>query len=592
MRIFEAKVSLGVVDYLKKMLKNTLLFNEANTKIEAFCGIVDFFEGPEEFISFNDEITATSEFKELPDRSEYGDFQTNLNLAKSITLDLTKKNVSPKVVIEPTCGIGNFIIASLEHFSSLKHIIGVEIYKPYYWETKFNIIEFYLKNNQPNKPRIEIINFNVFDFDFNEIATRFSKEEILVLGNPPWVTNSKLSTLNSDNLPEKTNFKNHTGLDALTGKGNFDIAEYIALMLFNSFQNSTGFFALLVKNTVIKNVLFDQKLKPYRICDIQKMTIDSKKEFNVSVEAALFFCKFNSNPQFNCSEFNFYSQSKNRLNFGWVGDKFVSNTDFYEHTNRIDGTSPFVWRQGVKHDLSAIMELEKNDVNYVNGLNQKVNLENDLVYGFLKSSDLKNTIITQTRKFTIITQKKVGQQTDYIKTQYPNTYNYLLTHILKFQARKSSIYNNKPNYSIFGIGDYSFMPYKVAISGLYKTYHFTLVLPQENKPVMLDDTCYFIGFEKAEFAAYALILLNSDLTINFLKSITFSDAKRTFTKDILMRINLSELANSINKKELMTILSKINVEYKLNYTLDYCDDFKKSMIPADNFKNTLELVFH
>ena len=28
-------------------------------------------------------------------------------------------------------------------------------------------------------------------------------------------------------------------------------------------------------------------------------------------------------------------------------------------------------------------------------------------------------------------------------------------------------------FSIFGIGDYSFKPYKVAISGLYKTFHFS-----------------------------------------------------------------------------------------------------------------------
>ena len=140
------------------------------------------------------------------------------------------------------------------------------------------------------------------------------------------------------------------------------------------------------------------------------------------------------------------------------------------------------------------MELDKVNGHYVNGLNEEVKLEDDLVYGLLKSSDLKNTVISQTRKFTIVTQRKVGQETKYIKTQYPKTYRYLIQHQANFDARKSSIYNNKPLFSIFGIGDYSFKPYKVAISGLYKTFHFTLILPQDNKPVMLDDTCYLIGF--------------------------------------------------------------------------------------------------
>ncbi|GAG82952.1 unnamed protein product, partial [marine sediment metagenome] len=164
--------------------------------------------------------------------------------------------------------------------------------------------------------------------------------------------------------------------------------------------------------------------------------------------------------------------------------------------------------------------------------------EDGLIYGFLKSSDLKNTVIKNTRKHTIITQKKVGQETSYIQNKYPNTYQYLVKHLSFFEARKSSIYKDKPMFSIFGIGDYSFKPFKVAISGLYKSFHFTLVLPQADKPVMLDDTCYFIGFKKIEFAVYAIILLNSKTTEEFLQSITFTDAKRVFTKDILMRIDL------------------------------------------------------
>ena len=50
------------------------------------------------------------------------------------------------------------------------------------------------------------------------------------------------------------------------------------------------------------------------------------------------------------------------------------------------------------------------------------------------------------------------------------------------------------------------------ISGLYKTFHFTLILPQNSKPIMLDDTCYFLGFDNLEFAVYTTILLNSNQT--------------------------------------------------------------------------------
>lgn len=597
MKVFDANITFQVSDYLNRSLKDIAFFELANQKMSDDFGILHFFDNKEELETLKELISETKNIIEEPDRAtEYGDFQTNLDLANKVALYLKAKGIQPEIVIEPTCGKGNFIIASLKNFSNVRKIFGVEIYKPYVWETKFNIVNYFLENPKNIKPEISIIHCNVFDFNFKKIAKENTSNNILVIGNPPWVTNSKLGSLNSNNLPKKNNFKNHSGLDAMTGKGNFDIAEFITLMMIETFQKINGDIALLVKNSVVKSILIDQINKEYPISKLEKLCIDSKKEFNVSVEACLFYCKLHSKSEFECSEFDFYtqndlkaiqnSQRKNKR-FGWLEGKFVSNIDTYLDTKDIDGQSQFVWRQGLKHDCSSIMELDKVNNYYVNGLKEEVELEEELVYGLLKSSDLKNTIIDQTRKFTIVTQKKVGQETNYIKSDYPKTYKYLTEHIANFSARKSSIYNNKPLFSIFGIGDYSFKPYKVAISGLYKTFHFTLILPQNDKPVMLDDTCYLIGFDKIEFALYSLILLNSDTTVQLLKSITFSDAKRTFTKDILMRIDLLQLAKYIEKAHLKSELEMLNEKYNLNLTLDYWDDFINEMTPINDGQMTM-----
>ena len=582
MRVFEANITLLVSNFLNESLKEIVSIEKANQKMYDAFGITHFFDNEDDLQILKEVISESVNILEEPKRVEYGDFQTNKDLASNVTLHLVSKNILPKVVIEPTCGKGNFIIASLKNFKSIKTIFGVEIYKPYVWETKFNIINFHLENPKSNKPGISILHCNVFDFDFKNIAKQFYLEEILIIGNPPWVTNSMLGSLNSMNLPRKNNFKNHSGLDAITGKGNFDIAEFITMSLIETFQNSNGNLLLLVKNSVIKNIVFDQNKRNFKIGTIEKHSIDCKKEFNVSVEASLFYCKLNSVPEFNCKEFNFYENQNYVQNFGWLENKFVSNIDTYNDTKEIDGESPFVWRQGLKHDCSSIMELDKVNWYYVNGLNEEIKLESDLVYGILKSSDLKNTVINQTRKYTIVTQKKVGQDTKYIKSEFPKTYGYLIDHLSNFDARKSSIYNNKPSFSIFGIGDYSFKPYKVAISGLYKTFHFTLVLPQNEKPVMLDDTCYLIGFDKIEFAVYSLILLNSKTAMQFLKSITFTDAKRTFTKDVLMRIDLLELAKNMDFKELDIELKKLNELYNLKLNLNLWEDFTNQMRPANS----------
>ena len=587
MKVFEANITFQVSDFLNDNLKKISSFEVANKKIFNAFGIKYFFDNNEELETLKDIISDTHNFIKEPDRVEYGDFQTNPDLANKATLHLALKKISPDIVIEPTCGKGNFIIASLKNFSNIEYIYGVEIYKPYVWETKFSIINFFLENSKSNRPEILISHCNVFEFDFKQIAKQYPTKDILIIGNPPWVTNSKLGMLNSSNLPKKTNFKNHSGLDAMTGKGNFDIAEYIALTMIETFHKMKGNLLLLVKNSVIKNIVFDQNKNQYKIASIEKQCIDSKKEFNVSVEASLLYCKLNSIPEFDCKEFNFYHNINSYLKFGWLNNKFVSNIDTYIHIQEIDGQCPFIWRQGLKHDCSAIMELDKVNGHYVNGLNEEVYLEDGLVYGILKSSDLKNSVINRTRKFTIVTQKKVGQETKYIKSEYPRTYQYLSEHQTNFDARKSSIYNNKPLFSIFGIGDYSFKQFKVAISGLYKTFHFTLILPQDNKPVMLDDTCYLIGFDNVEFSVYALILLNSHMTMQFLQSVTFADAKRTFTKDVLMRIDLLKLAKKINKQYLKTELNRLNEIYKFSLTLDLWDKFLNEMTPV--YRGQLEM---
>lgn len=551
----------------ENLLKNVSL-EVANTLFQSVSGIHNFIENEEELQILKERLSNTNKIAEEPDRAEYGDFQTNSDLANSVTKYLAANIEEPDILIEPTCGKGSFILAALDTFRSLKKVFGVEIYRPYVWQTKFSILNYFLENSRAHKPEIFIYQSSVFDFDFNQISSQFINQNVLIIGNPPWITNSMLGSLDSSNLPSKSNFKKHNGLDAITGKGNFDIAENITLMMIQAFQSKKGNLALLLKNSVIKNIVFDQRKNNYRIGQLEKHSIDSKKEFGASVDAALFFLRFNDSPSTNCKEFNFYHNSKQSLSFGWVDDKFVSTIETYSISMHIDGVCQFEWRQGVKHDCSSVMELEKKQYFYTNGLSEEADLEDDLIYGFIKSSDLKNTVIKTPRKYTIITQKKVGQDTSYIKTLFPKTYQYLVNHKDFFDLRKSSIYKDKPPFSIFGIGDYSFKPFKIAISGLYKTFHFTLVLPDEQKPLMLDDTCYMLGFDNLDYAIYTLILLNNPITKQFLQSITFPDSKRTFTKDVLMRIDLYKLKDQLTYAELKYEIESINNQYSLEASPD------------------------
>ena len=533
---FETNIDQSVIEFFQSNIKTLLNYTKANTLVKEICGLNNFFNTQSESLELLGKLKENNSIVSEPDRREYGDFQTNEELALQVLKYTYSKESNIEFVIEPTCGTGNFIIASINQFTSIKKIVGVEIFQPYVWETKFKVLSQYLSHSISEKPEIDIFHANAFDFSYKDLAAITKHLNTLVIGNPPWVTNSELGSIDSSNLPQKSNFKKHSGFEAITGKGNFDIGEYISLIMLNCFHEHNGVFAFLIKNSVIKNIIQDQKRNNYRIAEGEKLNIDAKKEFNVSVNASLFLTRLNQKPESTCKELDFYSR-ESLTTFGWYKDKYVFSIDYYDKSSIIDGNSVFTWRSGIKHDCSKVMEIELFNGHYTNGLSQEINLEKDLVYGLLKSSDLKDDQKNTYRKLIIITQNKIGQDTRYIKDKYPLTYQYLNANKDYFDKRKSSIYRDKPDFSIFGVGDYSFTPYKVAISGMYKSKHFTLVKPHKGKPIMLDDTCYFIGFDNLKFAQIAHYLVNSDIVQQFLKSIIFSDSKRSITKDILMRID-------------------------------------------------------
>ncbi len=467
-------------------------------------------------------------------KGEYGDWQTNLPLAISVCEHIKAQGIRPQVIVEPTCGQGNFIIAALLTFDSIEDIYGIEIYRPYLDVLKEKLQKFGKSLDNIN---IHLYHENIFDFDFRQITGNVNGRVVLAIGNPPWVTNSKLSEIGSDNLPIKTNFKKVKGLEAITGKANFDIAEYISIQLIEKFSAENVYFAFLLKNSVIKNLVYEQKAGKASLSNIAQYNIDTQKEFDVSVSAALLSMRLFGGHERSCQVFDFYTKSS-LYSFGWVKDKFVADVDNYVKTQTIDGISPFTWRSGLKHDCSKVMELSKDNGKFVNGLGEVVDIEDEVIYPLIKSSDIKGVFIKQNRKYVIVTQHSTSEDTKLMKENYPKAYQYLVEHAEYLDNRKSSIYKDRPRFCMFGIGDYTFKKYKVIISGLYKQTNFSLVSEIEGKIAVCDDTCYMLGFDDYNVARLILQILNSQSVQDFVNSICFYDAKRAINKDMLMRINL------------------------------------------------------
>jgi arginyl-tRNA synthetase len=75
------------------------------------CGVHHYFDNQEEYETLKKILSKTSIVVKESDRAEYGDFQTNIDLAINVAKYLKHNSINPKIIIEPTCGKGNFIVA-------------------------------------------------------------------------------------------------------------------------------------------------------------------------------------------------------------------------------------------------------------------------------------------------------------------------------------------------------------------------------------------------------------------------------------------------------------------------------------------------
>ena len=229
--------------------------------------------------------------------------------------------------------------------------------------------------------------------------------------------------------------------------------------------------------------------------------------------------------------------------FGYRDGQLIADVTAYERWKHLNGGPR--WRSGVKHDCAKVFELRRATGGFLNGFGQCVELEPDFVYPLLKSSDLGGEAPKAASRWLLVPQAAIGEDTASIERRAPKTWKYLLGYARLLDARGSSIYRNRPRFSVFGVGAYSFTAWKVAVSGLYKRLQFRAVGPRDGKPVVFDDTCYFLPCSDQAQAETIARLLSSDVAAAFFSAFVFWDAKRPITAELLQRLDLTALAKDL-----------------------------------------------
>lgn len=473
----------------------------------------------------------------MSSKVEFGDFQTPDELAAQVCVFLHSRGITPQAIVEPTCGVGNFASAAAFVWKEAK-VFG------------FDINNRYVVQAASRGSGAVFGQADFFAYDWNKLLLTLPRPA-LILGNPPWVTASVIGTIGGSNLPAKSNFHGRSGFDSISGKANFDISEWMLLQMLKWCEEFGVTVAVLVKVSVARKVIRQAWEKDRAIGGAEIHLIDAKIWFGAAVDACLFIMRREATAPKICPVHDSIGGPITSV-LGFRDSELVGDVRRYDKVAHLLGGSPLRWRSGVKHDLAKVMELTCKAGILTNGFGEPVDIESDYLFPMFKSSQLARGDTT-TDRFMLVTQRKVGALTLEIQFRAPKTWSYLVRHGELLDARGSTIYKKAPRFAIFGVGDYTFAPFKVAISGLYKEQRFVVLGEIKGKTTVVDDTACILAFDNRIEAEAVACALNSPLAREFFEVFAFTDSKRPYTVELLAKINLAKLVHETGGPELSVL---------------------------------------
>ncbi|WP_169155640.1 hypothetical protein [Brasilonema bromeliae] len=194
-----------------------------------------------------------------------------------------------------------------------------------------------------------------------------------------------------------------------------------------------------------------------------------------------------------------------------------------------------------------MFELRESGSALTDAAGQVVHIELSAVYPLLKSSDLARGRLA-TRRRMLVTQTSLDADPEQLRGTAPAAWAYLESAADRLAARRSSIYRGRHRFAQFGVGPYTFIDWKVAVSGLYKQVQFQVIGPFHGQPVVFDDTCYFLPCPSEDTASRVGHLLDSTPARGYLRAFMFSDAKRPITAALLSRLDLDAVARYLGEQ--------------------------------------------
>ncbi|MFQ6054683.1 MAG: Eco57I restriction-modification methylase domain-containing protein [Methanosarcinales archaeon] len=194
-------------------------------------------------------------------------------------------------------------------------------------------------------------------------------------------------------------------------------------------------------------------------------------------------------------------------------------------------------------------------------------IETDLIYPLIKSRNVKKWNLKKDYTYCIMVQdpkKRIGYEEKYLKRNYPKTHGYLykFKDILLKRASYKKYFNKKsaPFYTMFGIGEYTFAPYKVVWNRMGTNLNAVVTASVKDvyigeRVIIPENVLVFVPFENELEAHYLCAIMNSYIVNFLIQSYSVKGGKSFATPDILKFLNLNKFNSKDERHKKLSELS-------------------------------------
>ncbi|MFT4621868.1 MAG: hypothetical protein ACI8PZ_000520 [Myxococcota bacterium] len=449
-------------------------------------------------------------------RRALGDYQTPDALALRVCRLLASRIDTPAAIVEPTCGAGAFLRAAAGTWPG-RPLVGYELSAE--------------RRAEAGSGPWAVHAADAFALDW--ATTLPDAPGLLVLGNPPWGAVDQLARVNGLRPPR---LGGRTRGDARTGAANFDASEWLLLAWLEALAGRDATVAMLVKTSAARRTMLAADRSGLPLNPVGMWAVDARREFHASVSACLFVFRTRGAPA-PCPVAPDLEATATRAVTVDAG-QWVADADAWAAARHLRGTAPVRWRSGVKHDCAAVMELRADGCTRDG---QDPCIEAGFSAPFAKGADVARGRPPSRR--LVLPHRAPGESTDGLKARAPHTWRYLLQHATRLDARRSRIWSASPRFGLFGLGPYSFAPWKVAAPCIHAPTVFRVIGPFDGEPVLLDDTCVFLPFHTEADARAAAKALGTPEVASYLAARAPEGAKRRLTIAALADLDWSKAAD-------------------------------------------------